>query len=57
MDAERARYRITVRGIVQGVGFRPFVYTLARSLSMYGNVSNTPKGVCIEAEGERTRIH
>jgi hydrogenase maturation protein HypF len=49
---ERARLRIQVSGAVQGVGFRPFVYRLARSLGLGGWVRNTPAGVRIEAEGD-----
>jgi hydrogenase maturation protein HypF len=45
------RNRIVVRGVVQGVGFRPFVYALARRLGLSGMVSNTAEGVCIEVEG------
>ncbi len=41
---------------MQGVGFRPFVYQLARSLDLGGWVRNTSRGVVIEAEGERERI-
>ncbi|MDX9714593.1 MAG: carbamoyltransferase HypF [Dissulfurispiraceae bacterium] len=44
------RFRIKVKGVVQGVGFRPFVYNLARSLGITGFVSNTSEGVLIEAE-------
>jgi hydrogenase maturation protein HypF len=40
-----------VRGIVQGVGFRPFVYKLARSLALSGYVLNSSAGVTIEVEG------
>ncbi len=48
-----ARLRLTVRGAVQGVGFRPYVYRLARELALSGWVSNDPRGVVIEAEGPR----
>jgi len=43
--------RITVAGIVQGVGFRPFVYRLARECGITGTVRNTGHGVVIEAHG------
>ena len=46
------RVQITVRGIVQGVGFRPFVYSLAVGRSLKGRVLNTPGGVLIDVEGE-----
>jgi hydrogenase maturation protein HypF len=46
------RAQIIVKGIVQGVGFRPFVYSLARSLELKGYVTNTSEGVLIEIEGE-----
>jgi hydrogenase maturation protein HypF len=45
------RRRVTVRGVVQGVGFRPFVYTLATALGLCGHVTNTPEGVVAEVEG------
>ncbi len=44
--------RLTIRGIVQGVGFRPFIYNLARELALTGYVANTAGGVLIVAEGE-----
>ncbi|MCS7055417.1 MAG: carbamoyltransferase HypF [Thermoflexales bacterium] len=47
----RMRQRLTVRGIVQGVGFRPFVFGLARRLSLAGHVGNNSGGVFIEVEG------
>ncbi len=48
---ELERYRIEVNGIVQGVGFRPFIYKLAQSLELKGEVRNTSSGVLIDAEG------
>ena len=49
--ANRVRRRVTVRGVVQGVGFRPHVYALARSLHLSGAVWNTGDGVVVEIEG------
>lgn len=46
-----ARLRIIVRGAVQGVGFRPFVYRLASELRLAGWVRNASQGVFIEVEG------
>jgi hydrogenase maturation protein HypF len=46
------RKHIQVRGIVQGVGFRPFVYKLANSLGLTGFVFNSSSGVTIEVEGD-----
>ena len=45
------RQKIRVSGIVQGVGFRPFVYNLARRLKLTGWVCNDGAGVLIEAQG------
>ncbi|MFP4474834.1 MAG: carbamoyltransferase HypF [Desulfatibacillaceae bacterium] len=42
---------IRVKGIVQGVGFRPFVYAAAREHGVVGDVANTSAGVVIHAEG------
>jgi hydrogenase maturation protein HypF len=50
MTMEKAR-RIRIRGIVQGVGFRPFVYRLARGHSLAGWVLNEGEGVEIHVEG------
>ncbi len=47
------RVQIAVRGAVQGVGFRPFVYRLAKEMELTGFVYNSPLGVFIEAEGEK----
>jgi hydrogenase maturation protein HypF len=45
------RRKVTVRGVVQGVGFRPFVYALAGELGLSGHVANTGDGVVAEVEG------
>lgn len=50
-SARRERLKMVVRGAVQGVGFRPFVYRLATELNLNGYVSNTAQGVFIEVEG------
>ncbi|MFE3609130.1 carbamoyltransferase HypF [Streptomyces goshikiensis] len=50
MEAVQRR-RVTVRGVVQGVGFRPYVYTRATGLGLAGHVTNTPDGVVAEVEG------
>lgn len=47
----RVRLRVTVRGLVQGVGFRPFVHRLATASDLAGSVRNTMCGVAAEVEG------
>src|SRR5436190_5098246 len=47
----RRRLRLCVRGVVQGVGFRPFVYTTAAALGLSGSVRNDSSGAIIEVEG------
>ncbi|SFO98706.1 carbamoyltransferase HypF [Hydrogenimonas thermophila] len=49
-------FHITVTGVVQGVGFRPFVYRVAKNLGLKGSVSNTATGVKIHIEGPKERI-
>lgn len=45
------RIRFTAQGQVQGVGFRPFVFTLAERCALTGFVLNSPRGVVIEVQG------
>src|SRR5450755_2015709 len=54
--AQRLRKRLEIRGTVQGVGFRPFVYRLATSLDLKGHVLNVSGGVVIEIEGLRAAV-
>lgn len=59
MNAEMpllARRALAVRGIVQGVGFRPFVYRIATEEQLSGWVGNDTGGVTIEVEGAPERI-
>ncbi|MDQ6700096.1 MAG: carbamoyltransferase HypF, partial [Acidobacteriota bacterium] len=51
-----ARYRITVTGVVQGVGFRPFIKRLADRFELPGTVVNTTGGVVIEVEAEQPAL-
>ncbi|MEU8690024.1 carbamoyltransferase HypF [Streptomyces sp. NPDC048665] len=51
MTTARARRHVTVRGVVQGVGFRPFVHALAAEHGLTGWVANDAGGVDTEVEG------
>ncbi len=53
---EIMRLQVDIRGAVQGVGFRPFVYRLAASLSLAGWVANDTQGVIAEVEGARAAL-
>ncbi|HDY71644.1 MAG TPA: carbamoyltransferase HypF, partial [Nitrospirae bacterium] len=50
------RLRILLNGTVQGVGFRPFVYRIARTLGLKGYVTNDTGGVVIEVEGAKDKL-
>jgi hydrogenase maturation protein HypF len=54
MKFRHIKFKIT--GIVQGVGFRPFVFNLAKSLGLKGYVLNDSSGVTIEIEGEEASL-
>jgi hydrogenase maturation protein HypF len=51
-----ARRRIRVRGVVQGVGYRPFVFRLAEGEQLVGWVTNDSEGVVAEVEGDPEHI-
>lgn len=50
------RKKIKIKGVVQGVGFRPFVYRLAQRHRLSGYVRNSTDGVEIEIQGQSTNI-
>jgi hydrogenase maturation protein HypF len=54
--ASSERVRVRVRGLVQGVGFRPHVWRLARDLGLSGFALNDSDGVLIEVEGRQTDL-
>jgi hydrogenase maturation protein HypF len=54
--SERSRRHIFLSGVVQGVGFRPFVYSAARRYRLGGWVRNSSQGVHLEVEGEKKSI-
>ncbi|MER7935765.1 MULTISPECIES: carbamoyltransferase HypF [unclassified Streptomyces] len=54
--ATDVRRRVTVRGTVQGVGFRPYVHRLAAGVGLTGFVGNTADGVVIEVEGTASAV-
>jgi hydrogenase maturation protein HypF len=54
VTAERVRIELT--GVVQGVGFRPFVFRLAQQLKLVGWVKNDHRGVTVEVEGTRDKV-
>ncbi len=54
---KQKRVEILVRGTVQGVGFRPFIYNLATRFKIYGTVTNTSDGVVITATAEDDRLN
>ncbi len=52
----KQRVHLVVRGAVQGVGFRPFVYRLAHELGLNGWVQNSVQGVFVDAEGQPPQL-
>ncbi len=56
VSSNDTRLRVIIRGAVQGVGFRPFVYRLAAEAELRGWVSNASQGVFIEVEGPKESL-
>src|SRR4030042_1732394 len=56
MEPECIARKFRVNGIVQGVGFRPFVYGLANRYRLKGEIANTSSGVSFHVEGFREDI-
>jgi hydrogenase maturation protein HypF len=50
--ADVLRYRVRIHGVVQGVGFRPFVFRLALRHGLTGLIANDPSGIILEVQGE-----
>lgn len=55
-SSDPVRRRFTVTGVVQGVGFRPFVHRLATELGLSGLVGNDTGAVFLEVQGDRSRV-
>lgn len=51
-----SRLHVHVRGVVQDVGFRPFVHKLAHTLGLSGHIFNSTSGVTIEVEGSKLAV-
>ncbi|QSB16138.1 carbamoyltransferase HypF [Natronosporangium hydrolyticum] len=54
--SQRKRVRAQVEGLVQGVGFRPFVHGLATALGLGGQVGNDSTGVFVDVEGDQAAV-
>lgn len=54
---EHTARRVEIKGIVQGVGFRPYIFGLARRFQLKGEIANTSGGVVIHVEGPRENMH
>ena len=56
-ENDRVLKHVSVQGVVQGVGFRPFIYRLAREHGLSGWVANTSSAVEIEVEGGTSQVN
>lgn len=55
-EGEKVSYEVKIKGIVQGVGFRPFLYRLARQYNLSGWVRNGSDGVLLVVEGDNAPV-
>ncbi len=55
LDKKSFSYLFQIKGRVQGVGFRPFIFRLAKALGLAGNVFNRPDGVIAHIEGDENK--
>ena len=55
-NKSRKRLSLIIQGVVQGVGFRPFIYRLATELGLVGWVNNSAQGVLVEVEGSQAQL-
>ncbi len=53
---EKTARKVEIRGLVQGVGFRPFIYRLASEFKLLGTVENNNRGVTLYIEGDETNV-
>jgi hydrogenase maturation protein HypF len=56
-DKPQQRLSLKIKGVIQGVGFRPFIYRLATELGLTGWVHNSGEGVLLEVEGTADRLN
>ncbi|KOA18141.1 carbamoyltransferase HypF [Clostridium homopropionicum DSM 5847] len=56
MDKQNRRYYARIYGIVQGIGYRPFIYKIAKELNLRGWVSNIDSSVAIDIEGPSEKV-
>ncbi len=56
MNSKKHAIKIIIQGIVQGVGFRPFLYRNAKRFGLSGYCSNTEKGVSLLLQGEKSQL-
>lgn len=57
VKSEVKRFRLEIKGVVQGVGFRPFVYSIAKKFDVKGFVGNESSGIFVEIEGEENLLN